>query len=84
MGYLVDTLILVVPFNEQKSIIEYLDEVFSKFESLISKRLKRIELLKEYRQSLISDVVTGKVDVRDEVLEWVLPNIYTNFIHLDH
>jgi len=25
-------------------------------------------LLKEYRQSLVSDIVTGKVDVRDEVL----------------
>ena len=30
---------------------------------------KRIELLKEYRQSLVSNVLTGKIDVRDEVIQ---------------
>jgi len=30
---------------------------------------KRVEILKEYRQSLISNVVTGKIDVRDEVVQ---------------
>jgi len=28
--------------------------------------IKEIDLLKEYRTALISEVVTGKVDVRDE------------------
>jgi type I restriction enzyme, S subunit len=29
---------------------------------------KTIDLLKEYRTTLISEVVTGKIDVRDEAI----------------
>tara|TARA_Y100001973_G_C5195364_1_gene333870 strand:+ start:722 stop:2059 length:1338 start_codon:yes stop_codon:yes gene_type:complete len=53
------------PLEEQTQIVEYLDEKTQKIDSTIEKETKRIELLKEYRQSLISEVVTGKVDVRD-------------------
>jgi len=53
------------PLSEQTQIIEYLDEQTQKIDSTIEKETQRIELLKEYRQSLISEVVTGKVDVRD-------------------
>ena len=51
--------------SEQIQIVEYLDEQTQKIDSTIEKETQRIELLKEYRQSLISEVVTGKVDVRD-------------------
>jgi len=51
--------------DEQIQIVEYLDEQTQKIDSTIEKETQRIELLKEYRQSLISEVVTGKVDVRD-------------------
>jgi type I restriction enzyme, S subunit len=53
------------PLTEQTQIVEYLDEQTQKIDSTIEKETQRIELLKEYRQSLISEVVTGKVDVRD-------------------
>lgn len=53
------------PKNEQTQIVEYLDEQTQKIDSTIEKETQRIELLKEYRQSLISEVVTGKIDVRD-------------------
>ena len=53
------------PKEEQTQIVEYLDEQTQKIDSTIEKETQRIELLKEYRQSLISEVVTGKVDVRD-------------------
>jgi type I restriction enzyme S subunit len=53
--------------SEQEQIVEYLDEQTSIIDSTITTEEKRIELLKEYRQSLISEVVTGKVKVtRDE------------------
>ena len=52
------------PSSEQTQIVEYLDEQTQKIDSTIEKETQRIELLKEYRQSLISEVVTGKVDVR--------------------
>ena len=51
--------------EEQTQIVEYLDEQTQKIDSTIEKETQRIELLKEYRQSLISEVVTGKVDVRN-------------------
>jgi type I restriction enzyme, S subunit len=55
---------MIVPFvsdvNEQQQIVEYLDEHTQLIDKTISIEEKRIELLKEYRQSLISEVVTGK------------------------
>ena len=36
---------------------------------MVDTETKRIDLLKEYCQSLISNVVTGKIDVRDEVVQ---------------
>jgi len=54
--------------DEQQQIVEYLDEQTQKIDSTIEKETQRIELLKEYRQSLISEVVTGKIDVRDEMV----------------
>ncbi|MBT5215544.1 restriction endonuclease subunit S [Candidatus Woesearchaeota archaeon] len=60
---------MVVPYvyelEEQNQIIEYLNEQTQKIDSTIEKDTQRTELLKEYRQSLISEVVTGKVDVRE-------------------
>jgi type I restriction enzyme, S subunit len=52
---------------EQQLIVDHLDKETTKIDSTIEKEHQRTELLKEYRQSLISEVVTGKVDVRDEV-----------------
>lgn len=57
--------VLTPPISEQHKIVEHLDEHTQKIDSTIEKETQRIELLKEYRQSLISEVVTGKIDVRD-------------------
>ena len=56
------------PLKEQQQIVEYLDEQTRKIGTTIEKETQRIELLKEYRQSLISEVVTGKIDVREEMV----------------
>ena len=61
-------IILIPPFKEQQQIVDYLDTETTKIDSTIEKETQRIDLLKEYRQSLISNVVTGKVDIRDEVV----------------
>jgi len=60
-----DCFIYVPGKLEQTQIVEYLDEQTQKIDNTIEKETQRIELLKEYRQSLISEVVTGKIDVRD-------------------
>ena len=58
-----DIKVPVPPINEQQQIVNYLDEKTSKIDATISKEEKRLELLKVYRQSLISNVVTGKIKV---------------------
>lgn len=60
--------VLLPPIDEQKLIAQSLDEKCKKIERTIKASKKEIELLKEYKATLISDVVTGKIDVREEVL----------------
>lgn len=54
-----------ISLSEQQKIINYLDDRCSKIDLLVSKQKKLIEKLKEYRTSLISHAVTGKIDVRE-------------------
>ena len=53
----------IPPLSEQQQIVSYLDEQTQLIDNTISIEEKRIELLKEYRHSLISEVVTGKLKV---------------------
>ncbi len=53
------------PPPEQAAIVEYLDQATADIDTTISRAEREIELLGEYRTRLISDVVTGKLDVRD-------------------
>ena len=55
------------PLKEQKQIANFLDHKTKQIDELIAAEHRKIELLKEYRQSLISEAVTGKIDVRNEV-----------------
>ncbi len=55
------------PLKEQQKIVGYLDQKTQETNQLIATEQRKIELLKEYRQSLISEAVTGKIDVRNEV-----------------
>jgi type I restriction enzyme S subunit len=48
------------PITEQQQIVSYLDEHTQLIDKTISVEERRIDTLKEYRQSLISEVVTGK------------------------
>jgi type I restriction enzyme S subunit len=54
--------------KEQEKIVEYIETKTNEIFVLISKTQQEIELLKEYKTALISEVVTGKIDVRDVVL----------------
>ena len=53
----------VPPLSEQKQIVSYLDDKCSKIDKLIDNITKEIECIKEYKQRLISDVVTGQIKV---------------------
>lgn len=57
---------IAIPFTriqEQQEVIAYLDRKTAQIDSLISDINEQIKKLKEYRQSIISEVVTGKVAV---------------------
>lgn len=54
-------------FEERLSINNYILEESLKIDTLILKQNQLIEKLKEYRASIISHAVTGKIDVREFV-----------------
>ena len=56
--------ISVPPLPEQQQIVDYLNQETTKIEQTINRIQKEIELLQEYRTALISEAVTGKIDVR--------------------
>nr|WP_314741175.1 restriction endonuclease subunit S [uncultured Haemophilus sp.] len=56
--------ILVPPLEEQQNIVNYIEQENTKINNLIEKQTALIEKLKEYRSSIISHTVTGKIDVR--------------------
>lgn len=63
-----NTSLWIPPLDEQKQIIQFLDIETDRILRLINSAKKEIELLKEYKTALISEVVTGKVDVREEIV----------------
>lgn len=54
------------PLEEQRSIVAFLDRETARIDALVAKIREAIERLKEFRSALISAVVTGKIDVRNE------------------
>lgn len=56
------------PVREQEEILDYIQSVNKKISMLITKTKESITFFKEYRTALISAVVTGKIDVREETI----------------
>jgi type I restriction enzyme S subunit len=63
--------LVLPPANEINSILSFINTFMKKIDDLNIQLLSQIQKLKEYRQSLISEAVTGKVDVQD----WNSPNV---------
>lgn len=55
----------IPPLSEQQEIVEYLDTKTAKIDEAIRRIDEQIADLRAYRAALISDVVTGKIDVRN-------------------
>ncbi|EMV3664622.1 restriction endonuclease subunit S [Campylobacter upsaliensis] len=51
------------PLQEQKEIAEFLDKKCEKINSAIEKTKKQIELVKEYKNTLINEAVCGRIDL---------------------
>ena len=63
-----DSFIPIPPLPEQQEIVSYLDSKVANINQLCQAERSQIEKLKEYKQRLISDVVTGKVKVTNDSL----------------
>lgn len=55
---------IVPPADEQRAIVEHIPVAFAKYDEAIAKLTEEVEVLHELRNKLISDVVTGQIDVR--------------------
>lgn len=55
---------LLPPIDEQKRIVEHINSESIIFDATIQRAEREIELILEYRNRLISDTVTGKIDVQ--------------------
>lgn len=58
--------LMIPPLPEQNEIVAYIDRKVAQIDRMKTAELAQIEKLKEYKQRLISDVVTGKVKVTNE------------------
>lgn len=69
VDFIKNYLIGIPPLEEQNQIFKYIEKESKTIDYTISRTEKEIELIQEYRTRLISDVVTGKIDVRDITVE---------------
>jgi type I restriction enzyme S subunit len=55
------------PYKEQEEIVSFIQKSIVRIDEIVAKNKQIIEKLKEYRQSLITAAVTGKIDIKEEV-----------------
>lgn len=55
------------PLEEQRAIVTYIEDKCAKVNSLMAELEAEIEYLKEYKQKLIADCVTGQINVQSEL-----------------
>ncbi len=61
---IVDVTLALPEIMEQKKIVTYIDNKLLEINVIINKEQRQIDLLNEYRSTLINESVTGKIDVR--------------------
>ncbi len=63
------------PKSTQQRIASYLDKKCSKIEETIQNQQQVIEKLKAYKQSLITEAVTGKIKIQNEIPDFKYCNL---------
>lgn len=74
--YMIQNFLITVPLKEeQREIVFYLDKKCSEIDNVISAQQKRIALLQELKQSVITHAVTKglnpNVEMKDSGVEWI-------------
>lgn len=60
--------IALPPLSEQRAIVAYIEEKCQKIDTLMTELQAEIDYMKEYKQRLIADCVTGQVNVQNETI----------------
>lgn len=58
--------VVVPPLEEQQEIADYLDKKCAEIESIMADKKQQLEVVENYKKSLIYEYVTGKKEVVDE------------------
>ena len=70
-----DELVLIPPIKEQIKIVEFLNTKCAEIDTLYSDIEKQIEILEEYKKSIITEAVTKGLDpdveMKDSGIEWM-------------
>ncbi|MGN0457777.1 MAG: restriction endonuclease subunit S [Eubacterium sp.] len=70
-----DLLLPVIPMNEQKEIIDFLDKKCAKIDNILADLNKQVEILNAYKKSLITETVTKglnpNVPTKDSGIDWI-------------
>lgn len=77
MGYMMNTVIPIPPIEEQDVILNYVSQITTKIDKQIKRVGDAISTLVEYRNSLITHAVTGKIDLRDFAIPHKIEDINT-------
>ena len=64
-----ETPVILPSMDEQTAIVESLNATETKFDNDSNRVRRQMELMEEYRNRLIADVVTGKIDVRQNAVQ---------------
>jgi type I restriction enzyme S subunit len=65
MGAMERLMVALPPVLEQVSLLAHMDAATSVLTAAIKRSQQEVDLIREYRTRLITDVVTGKLDVRE-------------------
>jgi type I restriction enzyme S subunit len=63
-----NTIVIIPSLSEQNQICDVISSRSNTFEILVFNEVKKVELLREFRQSLISSVVTGKLRITEDMI----------------
>lgn len=80
-----NTYIPIPPINEQKKIADYLDKKCAEIDSLVTDIQSQIEILEDYKKSVITEAVTKglnpDVEMKDSGIEWIgkIPKDWTRY-----
>lgn len=55
---------IVPPADEQIAIVKYIKQALPQYDAAIEKLIEEVTVLEEYKNKVIADAVTGKIDVR--------------------